>query len=286
MISSRMRLVEVAGGFVGEQHLRPLHQRAGDGDALLLAAGQLGRADARAARRARPTPAPRRPARAAPCAFTPSGTRAVSTFSCAVSVGMRLKHWKTKPMFSPRTLVSLASDSLARSVPSSTTSPAVGRSRPPSICRRVDLPPPVGPWMTSRSPSAMVRSTPASASTVSLPRRVALGDASEFVHGATPAGARWVGGGSVLLDAAQRVRRPQPGGAPAAEGARDRARRRRRGATATADRGDADRRGRARCRAVRGRGRAAGAAAEATAGPPPRPPTAPPPTRARPAAWG
>ncbi len=45
-----------------------------------------------------------------------------------------------------------------------------GGSRPPSIWRRVDFPPPVGPWMTSRSPSAMVRSTPASASTVSLPR--------------------------------------------------------------------------------------------------------------------
>ena len=36
--------VEVAGGFVGEDELRPGDQRASDGDALLLPAGQLGRA--------------------------------------------------------------------------------------------------------------------------------------------------------------------------------------------------------------------------------------------------
>ena len=36
--------VEVAGGLVGEEERRPVDQRAGDGDALLLAAGELGRA--------------------------------------------------------------------------------------------------------------------------------------------------------------------------------------------------------------------------------------------------
>ena len=35
--------VERAGRLVGEQHLGVVHQRAGDGDALLLAAGELGR---------------------------------------------------------------------------------------------------------------------------------------------------------------------------------------------------------------------------------------------------
>src|SRR3954453_22311375 len=35
--------VQVAGRLVGEQHGRPVHERAGDGDALLLAAGELGR---------------------------------------------------------------------------------------------------------------------------------------------------------------------------------------------------------------------------------------------------
>ena len=35
--------VEGAGGFVGENHRRVVDQRAGDGDALLLAAGEFGR---------------------------------------------------------------------------------------------------------------------------------------------------------------------------------------------------------------------------------------------------
>ena len=37
-------LVEVAGGFVGEHKRRPIGERAGDRDALLLAARELGRA--------------------------------------------------------------------------------------------------------------------------------------------------------------------------------------------------------------------------------------------------
>ena len=36
-------VVDVAGRFVGEQQARPADHRAGDGDALLLAAGQRGR---------------------------------------------------------------------------------------------------------------------------------------------------------------------------------------------------------------------------------------------------
>jgi hypothetical protein len=47
--------------------------------------------------------------------------------------GMRLKDWNTKPMFSLRTFVSRVPESLAKSVPPRTTSPAAGRSRPPSI---------------------------------------------------------------------------------------------------------------------------------------------------------
>ena len=34
--------IEVAGGFVGENQVGPVDQRAGDGDALLFAAGELG----------------------------------------------------------------------------------------------------------------------------------------------------------------------------------------------------------------------------------------------------
>ena len=45
--------VEVAGRLVGEEHRRPGDERPRDRDALLLAARELGRAGARAARRAR-----------------------------------------------------------------------------------------------------------------------------------------------------------------------------------------------------------------------------------------
>ena len=34
--------VEVAGGFIGEEHAGAVYQGAGDGDALLFAAGELG----------------------------------------------------------------------------------------------------------------------------------------------------------------------------------------------------------------------------------------------------
>ena len=43
MISSLVWRVEVAGRLVGEEQRRLVHQRAGDGDALLLAAGELAR---------------------------------------------------------------------------------------------------------------------------------------------------------------------------------------------------------------------------------------------------
>src|ERR1700759_5220038 len=39
-------VVEIAGGFVGKEQARAVDDRSGDGDALLLATGQLGRAGA------------------------------------------------------------------------------------------------------------------------------------------------------------------------------------------------------------------------------------------------
>ena len=75
-------------------------ERAGDGDALLLAARELGRpvaaalveADALERRRGRPTRRSRLPASRAGSA----------TFCSAVSAPSRLKDWKTKPIRSRR----------------------------------------------------------------------------------------------------------------------------------------------------------------------------------------
>ena len=93
----------------------------------------------------------------------PSGARAVSTFSCAVSVGIRLNPWNTNPISLARMPASLESGIFeSTSVPSATV-PEVGRSSAPSICRSVDLPPPVGPWMATIWPSGIVRVTSLSA---------------------------------------------------------------------------------------------------------------------------
>ena len=98
---ARLR-VEVAGRLVGEDDGGRGDQRARDRDALLLAAGELGRAvrrrdrrdrRCRAAGRARPD------RRRAPAICSGS-----STFSAASSTGTRLKNWKMKPSFSRRSV--------------------------------------------------------------------------------------------------------------------------------------------------------------------------------------
>ena len=119
------------------------------------------------ARSARPTLSSARMAFSRRSAFgILSGTRAVSTFSTALRVGMRLKDWNTKPICSARIRVSRASLIVLRSWPSNSTVPAVGRSRPPSSCSRVVLPCPVGPWIASHSPSAISASIGRIASTI------------------------------------------------------------------------------------------------------------------------
>ena len=51
-----------------------------------------------------------------------------------------------------------------RGAPSVTTRPAVGRSRPPTMPSRVDLPQPDGPMIATVSPSRTIRSTASSTS--------------------------------------------------------------------------------------------------------------------------
>ena len=86
-------------------------------------------------------------------------------FSSAVSVGSRLKNWKTKPMLWRRTSVASLSFRTERRLPARVTSPAEGRSSPPRRWSRVDLPLPEGPMMATNSPLATWKSRPASAST-------------------------------------------------------------------------------------------------------------------------
>ncbi len=66
-------------------------------------------------------------------------------FSAAVSVGTRLKDWKTKPIRSRLNWVRPASSSSPISWSPMYVCPDVGLSRPAMQCMSVDLPEPDGP---------------------------------------------------------------------------------------------------------------------------------------------
>src|SRR5580692_266779 len=206
------------------------------------------------ARSPRPTPSRLCMARARRSpALMPSGTSAVSTFSCALSVGIRLNVWKMNPIDDALILVTWLSRIWARSRPSNSTMPDVGRSRPPSICSSVVLPCPVGPWIASHSPSSITRSTPCSACTVARPFWYVLVTPVSLYMGSSPRCPRCPPARS--LDPGQGRRRAEPGRAPSAEHAGDQA----------AGHGEhhgedddveGDRRGQVNGRCVRRRGRA------------------------------
>ena len=90
-------------------------------------------------------------------------------FSSAVSVGSRLKNWKTKPMCLRRSLVSALSPSDVISASPIQARPAVGRSRPARMCIRVDLPEPDEPITATSSPGWTDSETPRRASTAVSP---------------------------------------------------------------------------------------------------------------------
>ena len=157
--------VEVGGRLVGEHELRPRGHGARHGHALLLAAGQLGWAAGRRARRGPAPRAPRPPARAArgpcpaarartrrsraPSAPAPGCTPGTRTRASAGAAAARCVLRRASPIF----------------LPSTTSSPAVGTSSAPSRLSSVVLPLPDGPTSARNSPFATSRSTPRSART-------------------------------------------------------------------------------------------------------------------------
>src|SRR6266542_3766499 len=68
------------------------------------------------------------------------------------------------PMWSRRNRASAASDCRFNTVPATSTSPSVGRSRPATRLSKVDFPLPDGPITATDSPAETVRSTPSRAS--------------------------------------------------------------------------------------------------------------------------
>ena len=98
--------------------------------------------------------------------FSPAIDSGRVMFSSAVSIGSRLKNWKTKPMWrAPQLRQVGVGERRDRRCPRSRPSPLVGLSRPARMCMSVDLPEPDGP-MTA----------------VSLPRGDVERDAAQRVH--------------------------------------------------------------------------------------------------------
>ena len=77
-------------------------------------------------------------------------------FSSAVSVGTRLKDWKTKPISSRRSRVSALSLSAVSSWSPIITAPESAVSRAARQCMSVDLPEPLGPMTAVNSPAIEV----------------------------------------------------------------------------------------------------------------------------------
>ena len=95
-----------------------------------------------------------------------SGSR---MFSPAVSVGTRLKDWKTNPIRSRRRRVSCLSVEAADLGVADEHLSRRGVSSAAQQCISVDLPEPDGPITAVNSPAAMSRVTPSRARTSAIP---------------------------------------------------------------------------------------------------------------------
>ena len=154
--------VERGGRLVEEHDLRLHRERAGDRDALLLAAGELARgtcAPARGCARARaaPSPVPRPPSAAS--RRTCRGASVM--FSSTVRCGKRLNCWKTIP--TSRRISWMLRRSSESSMPSTTIRPRSCFSSRLMQRISVDLPEPDGPQTTTTSCRSIARSTSLSA---------------------------------------------------------------------------------------------------------------------------
>src|SRR5690606_21248708 len=117
------------------------------------------------------------------------------SWSAAVSAGMRLPDWKTKPRFSLRNRASAPRPRrprrAPRSCPRTVTSPEVGAARAPETARSEDFPAPEGPITATNSPGWTSRSTRSRARTRPAPsptsrvtsrsRRLATGESGVAV---------------------------------------------------------------------------------------------------------
>ena len=144
--------VEVAGRLVGEDDGRPRGQGAGDGDALLLAAGELRRAVAGAV--GEPDAC-----RAAAAIRAPLRRAAREAQRQRDVLGGRERRQQVEGLEDEADAVAAQPGELGvvearrASTPSMATLPEVGVSRPAMMCMSVDLPEPDGPMTATKSPA-------------------------------------------------------------------------------------------------------------------------------------
>ena len=106
--------------------------------------------------------------------FLPASAVGSVMFSSAVSVGIRLYDWNTKPMRSRRRSVSSLSDSEPSATSPTKTSPDVRSSSPAAQCMSVDLPEPDGPMIAVNRPAANSTVTSSMARTAVSPEPYTL----------------------------------------------------------------------------------------------------------------
>ena len=184
-------LVEIAGGLVGEDQRRAVGERAGDGDALLLAARKLARAVGRAARRGRACRAAPRPARCASARVGAADQLREDDILERGEIGQQMVELVDEAERVAAQRVRPSSSSVAASSPAIRIEPSKPPSSSPTAWSRVDLPEPDGPEQATISPGRPSRSTPRSTSMrdVRPARSCASGRAtsSTLTHSAAPA---------------------------------------------------------------------------------------------------
>ena len=104
-------------------------------------------------------------------AATPASASGYSTFSRALSTGIRLKFWKMKPMWRARKSDRASSGMDCTCCPATVISPWSGMSMQPIRLSRVVLPLPEGPDSTVKAPWWMSRVISLRAGTSTAPRR-------------------------------------------------------------------------------------------------------------------
>ena len=149
----RHRVIDVAGGLVGEQQARPADDGAGDGDALLLPARERRRPRIELVGEPDPVAGARVTCSRACSSSRPATRSGKATLSKAERWSIRRKSWNTTPILR-RSAGSSRRGVVAMSRPKSEMRPRDGRSARYMSLKSVVLPAPLGPVRKWNEPAA------------------------------------------------------------------------------------------------------------------------------------